>query len=586
MKTIKKTLKNKSFILLGFVFCLVSVQLSLGQKAQAAYEAGNILDNNVLLDATSMSPGDIQTFLNNRGGQIASRSFSMDCDAAGQQAKNIYLSLGAPCGQVTSSANIIYYVAQVYGISPKVIMATMQKEQSLITATNPTNRQYNQAMGYACPTSGSCDDGSNFFWQIDNGTWVLRYHFERARGNMNWWRPSTSWTCGTEKNLYKPNLYPGQNVNFFDTNGVHYATIYIQNAATSSFYCYTPHAYNNPQGLYGRSPYGTTGLYYSGSYNFVTFYELWWGSTKLIANFEKMTTSRHLKPKNNEVRKINLATGEETGGTLNTDQYIYFTGRTLYRGHWCLRTQLDRDNSNKYCIPFSDLSEIDITYSPSDENNIRIMGNQSRKHNPITQTNLPLLSSGQIIPVTQKFTFKGVEYYRTKLDESTNATYGIRKDQTQAVSINFSTIQNTKLYINASSASKLDLWSMSPASSLRGLSYQQEISFVATVNVGGTAYYVSEVDYNSGNPRYVVRASLLTSNKYSAFDTPRNMRVTARTCKFDLISNTESQICYNPGQILYFDSKITVSGKLWYRSSWETRYNTGLVIDPVNLSEI
>ncbi len=258
---------------------ILCAQTIFNQTASAAYQAGRILDDGVLLDARSMNAGQVQSFLGGRGGQIANKSFVMNCDAAGQQAKQIYQSMGAPCGHTTSAANIIYYSAQVYGISPKVIMATMQKEQSLITATNPTDRQYSQAMGYACPTSGNCSDSSNFFWQIDNGAWVLRYHFERARGNMNWWSPSSTWTCGTEKNLYKPNLYPGQNVRFYDTSGTHYATIYIQNSATSSFYCYTPHAYNNPQGLYGRAPYGTTGLYYSGSYNFVTFFDAWWGTT-------------------------------------------------------------------------------------------------------------------------------------------------------------------------------------------------------------------------------------------------------------------------------------------------------------------
>jgi hypothetical protein len=167
----------------------------------------------------------------------------------------------------------------------------MQKEQSLITATNPTNRQFVQAMGYGCPTTGSCDDASNFFWQIDNGTWVLRFHYERARGNMSWWYTSNSWTCGTEKNFYKPNLYPGQNVNFYDEDGVMYRTHFIANAATSSFYCYTPHTYNNPQGLYGRAPYGTIGRYYSGSYNFVSFYELWFGPTTLPYAFKSSNSA-------------------------------------------------------------------------------------------------------------------------------------------------------------------------------------------------------------------------------------------------------------------------------------------------------
>lgn len=279
----KNVLLHKATLAITAGLIFAGIQMATTGTASAAYDSDRIIDNTLFLDAKSMSAQQIQSFLNDRGGQLASRSFILDCDAAGQQAKSMYISVGAPCGQNSSSANIIYYASQVYGVSPKVILATLQKEQSLITATNPTDRQYAQAMGYACPTSGDCNSSSNFFWQIDNGTWVLRYHYERANGNFSWWNPSSTWTCGTEKNLYKPNLYPRQNVDFYDTNGTKYATVYIQNAATSAFYCYTPHVYNNPQGLYGRAPYGTTGLYYSGSYNFVSAYNLWFGSTQ-IAN--------------------------------------------------------------------------------------------------------------------------------------------------------------------------------------------------------------------------------------------------------------------------------------------------------------
>lgn len=276
--------KILSLSLVLSLLTLLGVLVVNPQDAKAAYDGGRIIDSPLFLDSKSMSMNEVQSFLSSKGGQIASRSFLLNCDAAGSQAKQAYLSLGAPCGQSIPASHIIYYSSQVYGISPKVVIATLQKEQSLITAVNPTDRQYSQAMGYACPTSGSCSDSSNFFWQIDNGTWVLRFHYERARGNMSWWHTSTSWVCGSEKNYYKPNLYPGQNVNFYDENGVMYRTHYIENAATSSLYCYTPHAYNNPQGLYGRAPYGTTGLYYSGSYNFVYFYEAWFGTTRYSSN--------------------------------------------------------------------------------------------------------------------------------------------------------------------------------------------------------------------------------------------------------------------------------------------------------------
>ncbi len=265
------------WMLLSLLLSLLMPLLSIN-KASAAYDGGKLVDNRIFLNAASLSIQDIQNFLVSKGSGLASRNFILNCYAQDSKERQWYTAAGAPCDQNVPASKIIYYAAQIYGINPQVILATLQKEQSLITSPNPTEWQINQAMGYACPTTGGCGS-SDFFYQIDSGVWVLRYHYERARGNMTWWNTSTTWTCGTEKNFYKPNLYPGQDVRFYDEDGVLYRTHRIENAATSSMYCYTPHTYNNPQGLYGRPPYGTVGRYYSGSYNFVFFFEQWFGPT-------------------------------------------------------------------------------------------------------------------------------------------------------------------------------------------------------------------------------------------------------------------------------------------------------------------
>ena len=307
--TIRKQFTIGAIIILALSLLSVFIH---APKANAAYEAGLIIDDSVFLDAKSMSIADIQNFLTARGSGLRNMTFTLQCYGSGSQERQWYTAAGARCDTPIPASEIIYYAAQIYGVSPKVILTTMQKEQSLTTAANPTSWQLNQAMGYACPTSGSCGGNSTFPYQIDSGTWALRFHFERARGNMNWWYTSSSWTYGTEKSLYKPSLYPGQNVRFYDTNGTHYTTVYIQNAATSTMYCYTPHAYNNPQGLYGRAPYGTTGLYYSGSYNFVYFYELWFGSVRSGFCQTNLTTSA-----------TNVLFGNRYGKVSNANFLIY-----------------------------------------------------------------------------------------------------------------------------------------------------------------------------------------------------------------------------------------------------------------------
>lgn len=276
-----KILNYKSAITI-FFFVFVTLGLaSISSPVFAVYDGGNIIDDYTLLNASTMNASDIQSFLISKGGGIANKTFLFDCSAT-DASEVYYKNAGAPCGTVVPASTIIYYASQIYGINPKAVLAMVQKEQSLVTTTNPTDWQINQAMGYGCPTNGGCS-ASNFLYQIDNGVWVIRLSMERARGNMTWWFTSSSWVCGYEhappSHFYSPNLYPNQNVNFYDQDNVYYRTHHIENAATSSFYCYTPHAYNNPSGLYGLPAYGTTGRYYSGSYNFVSSYEAWFGST-------------------------------------------------------------------------------------------------------------------------------------------------------------------------------------------------------------------------------------------------------------------------------------------------------------------
>ncbi len=318
---------NQHILWIIFILTLLSfilLPIITSKKVGAVYQSGNIIDDSLFLDAKSMSKEDIQNFLIAKNSGLRNMSFTLQCYSANSAERQWYTAAGAQCDTLIPASHIIYYAAQIYGISPKVILATMQKEQSLTTAPNPTTWQLTQAMGYACPTSGSCSTSSSFPYQIDAGTWALRKHYERARGNMTWWSSESSWVCGVEKSLYKPNLYPGQNVRFYDTNGTQYATVYINNAATSSMYCYTPHVYNNPQGLYNKPTQGTTGLYYSGSYNFVYFYELWFGSTSAGAN-DPMGNLETLQPVQSGIRLAGW--GFDRGTPTPASIHVYIDGK-------------------------------------------------------------------------------------------------------------------------------------------------------------------------------------------------------------------------------------------------------------------
>ena len=225
--------------------------------AHAAYNSNNIIDDGRFTNHTSMDEAAIQAFMNARNSGLKNY-----VDPSVNQ----------------SAAKIIYDAAWDFGINPQVIMATLQKEQSLMTNPSPSASNINFAMGYGCPTTGSCSF-PGFYQQIRNGSWQLRFNMHRAAGNngtwvgptgQTWGNSSIAYACKNATAYYSTGLFPGRTVTFYaHTNGQAYANVAIANAATAAMYCYTPHVYN-PSGV---------PVYYSGSKNFVSFYEQWFGPT-------------------------------------------------------------------------------------------------------------------------------------------------------------------------------------------------------------------------------------------------------------------------------------------------------------------
>jgi hypothetical protein len=231
-------------------------------SANAAYNSSMLISDNTFSDTGTMGLQDIQNFLNSKNSGIKNYYDVENCNPPTPTSPDPYAAAYYPhCGYSVSAAVIIYDAAHAYGINPRVLLATMQKEQSLITTPNPSQSQINCAMGY-----NSCGGFSGFFSQVDNGAWALRTYVELMNGR-NWWgyTPS-SYPCKNASSLYSTGLYPGRSVTFANPGG-QARTVTLGSSATAALYCYTPHV----------GPYSETG--YSGSYNFVVYFELWFGST-------------------------------------------------------------------------------------------------------------------------------------------------------------------------------------------------------------------------------------------------------------------------------------------------------------------
>ncbi len=259
-----------------------------GPAAQAApvvgFEAGNIISDGLFYDGNAMSAAQVQTFLNGKvprctigdpgrtpgtpiyGSTVAGaclRNYTMNTTS---RAANAYCSAYAGAAN-ESAAAIIAKVGRACGISQKVLLVMLEKEQSLVQDDWPTVRQFNVAMGYACPDSGpnnsaNCDPTqTGFYQQVYRAAWQLKvyrafpndYNYRPFASNAIQWHPNAG--CGTSQ-------------------------VYIQNWATAALYIYTPYRPNQAALNAGWGTGDACSSY--GNRNFYNFYTTWFGSTKGI----------------------------------------------------------------------------------------------------------------------------------------------------------------------------------------------------------------------------------------------------------------------------------------------------------------
>ncbi|GAA4060596.1 hypothetical protein GCM10023065_08310 [Microbacterium laevaniformans] len=230
------------------------------QAANASdFRAGLIISDHNFFDAQSMNADQVQDFLNGKvprcsgsNGQPCLKDYSTNVTPI---AADSYCS-GIPAGTMTA-AQIIVAAARACGISPKVLIVMLQKEQGLITDRSPDDWSYRAALGQGCPDTAPCDNAfSGFYRQVYFGARQLRIYQQRPEwfGYQIGWNnilrsPDTS--CGT-------------------------ARVYIENDATRALYIYTPYTPNAASlgNLYGSGDDCST----YGNRNFWRDYSDWFGS--------------------------------------------------------------------------------------------------------------------------------------------------------------------------------------------------------------------------------------------------------------------------------------------------------------------
>lgn len=153
-------------------------------------------------------------------------------------------------------SEFLYRVQVACGISAKVVLATLQKEQSLVTSTAPNDWQLKAAMGMACPDTAACDTAFvGLATQVYSGTRQLKTYKVAVFAKQP----------GYQYIQYSPNAACGGT----------YLT--VRNYATAALYSYTPYQPNAAAlaNLYGIGD----GCSAYGNRNFWRFYNDWFGSS-------------------------------------------------------------------------------------------------------------------------------------------------------------------------------------------------------------------------------------------------------------------------------------------------------------------
>lgn len=223
----------------SFVFLAVPTATAADTSAQAFLNGqhyNQLVGDGDFIDINSLGVAGIQSFLQSQGSGLATISSSqLGAGANGRSAAQIiYDAAHGAYDAAVGCAGGICIDSSTGTISPKAIMITLQKEQSLITTASPSQGALDAAMGYGCPDSGGCNATyAGFSNQVGWAAWQLRWNYEGSRLGSSRVAP---YLVG--------GLLPNMTYNLPDLGLSGSVTVYLSNNATASLYRYTPHLFN------------------------------------------------------------------------------------------------------------------------------------------------------------------------------------------------------------------------------------------------------------------------------------------------------------------------------------------------------
>lgn len=231
--TARERRRSRPGAVVGAVCALLVVVLGLPVSALAedppgnvgGFDPGNIISDATMFAGDRMGAADIDARLRQIGAACSSASTPVPCLkdqvlTTPQRAATSFCA-AVPARTAVSIGVVISDVSRACSINPQVIITMLQKEQGLVTTTQPTERKMAQALGYRCPDFQTCDPKyAGLTHQIYHAASRLRQY--GAPGQ------DFTYTVGRHLIGYSPYPFCGQ------------ATVDIRNRATAALYNYTP----------------------------------------------------------------------------------------------------------------------------------------------------------------------------------------------------------------------------------------------------------------------------------------------------------------------------------------------------------
>ena len=336
MRLLKKSLFALSLVALA-ALAGVAVGGPVNGKASAVtagdWNAGRIMDDALFFNSNTMGPADIQAFLNSkvptcdtngsqpRGGTSRAAYGTSQgypppytclkdyAQAVPNKGPDAYCTGGMGAG-TKSAALIIYEVGQACGVSPKVLLVLLQKEQSLVTDDWPWSIQYRSATGYGCPDTAPCDaEYYGFFNQVYNAARQFQ-RYAKQPNSFNYGGGRTSYV------QYNPNAGCG------GTN------VTMHNQTTAGLYNYTPY---QPNGAALANMYGEgDGCSAYGNRNFWRMYNDWFGPTYTTVPFAWSYEGHNVYSDASRTQPFNSTPTAAPGATI----YVRVKARNMGNQTW------------------------------------------------------------------------------------------------------------------------------------------------------------------------------------------------------------------------------------------------------------